>query len=161
MLKMSVEVDFAKLELLSNVRKLACVAVANIMMEEFETMLYMAPQYSGNYVANMRLGSGVARGRSGGELIFPIPNNSSEALRHGDMEAINASLRTLGNFTKNATAHITKKVGWISGLTVYNNLEYSDTVEHLDRLRAENAGGEHAVEQMIERLANRSEVFKW
>lgn len=143
------------------IRKAAAEQIANMVEEEFITALHDAPQYSGNYVANMSLGtSGIAR--RGEYYPFPKDPGLDAAYKRGQTPAIMEAIGRIENFEAKATAHITGKGGWLRELVVYNPLKYASVVEAYDNsnLRAENAGGAHALEKMSSRLQARHELLR-
>jgi len=160
---MKMKLNMSGLELLKKkvgkIPREAANIVANIAAGEFITMLHEAPQYSGNYVANMVIQGG-DRATKPAEMIFEKPKNASEAVKRGSLAAINESLKENSGFVQQATGHIAAGTGaWMKTITIYNKLYYAKTVEEMNTLRKENAGGEHAVAKMIARLreqANRT-----
>lgn len=160
MLKTTLEIDAAAREAFSNIRRIAAEAIADIVVEEFNTLLKEAPQYSGNYVANLALGtSGIAR--RGGQYHFPKNPTKGQIYRRGDSPAISIAEAANSGFAKKAVAHISGKGGWLTELVVYNRLNYAGIVEAYDeeQLRNENAGAAHALAKMGARLQSRHEVL--
>jgi hypothetical protein len=127
--------------------------VATAVYAEFVEMLNEAPQYSGNYVAHMRIGTS----RKGGTSrigMFTIPKSVTEAYHRGNMPAISIALENSENFITNYAANLLGKGGWLPTITVSNDLRYAEFVEAMDSLRTENAGGEHAVDKLRARIDN-------
>jgi len=130
--------------------------IAEAVKSEFNTMLLDAPQFSGNYVANMMIGtSGVDRRDA--EFPFKRKPSRTEAYSRGQLAAVNRSQRKNEGFIPNAVAHIQGAGGWLPEITIYNPLTYASYVEAYDSadLRQENQGGEYALEKMAERLRSR------
>ena len=129
--------------------------IARIVWEEFEELLWTAPQMSGNYVANLRIQTGSRSGSKGGTLVYPIPEKEEGYFKRGSLPAISYALSQNLDFVARATRNIKRGAGWLPMITVYNLLPYAGVVEDMDKLRLENRGGEHAVKQFEERLQAR------
>lgn len=155
MLKMKAKIDTKFLNALGNIRKDTAVMAAKVVEEEFHNLLFDAPQYSGNYVANMAISPGSRVGRSGGGLVFPMPKNNTQAFRRGNLRAVDYAINQNANFVERATRSIRRGAGWMSTVVVYNKLNYAAVVEAYDKLRPENAGGEHAMARFEQRLKDR------
>lgn len=140
----------------TNIRKAIAHKVSTAVYAEFVTMLNEAPQYSGNYVAHMKISTA---GKRGGKVgMFDIPKNVTEAYQRGNSPAINVAISNSGNFVGTYAGNLLGKGGWLPTITIFNYLDYAGYVEERDKLRAENAGGEHAVEKMMARIENIHEI---
>jgi len=150
-----------------NVRKETAECIAGMVAETFEQILFNAPQYTGNFVANMAVRSGLSAGAKGGEEYFshvwPIVP-PQEVFERGKMPAIEAALSANKNIVKNLTSHIVKQSGWISGVTIYNRLSDAEIVENLNamRLRDPNVPGAHPMARgaaWLEAIAGKKIVY--
>jgi hypothetical protein len=151
-MKVSITLDQKFVAGLSNIQKGVAELIANKAFEEFTELLFDAPQYSGNYVANMAIQTGQASGRKGGTEVFPEPASRREAARRGNLPAISHALNNNSDFVTRATRNIAQKAGWFAYITIYNKLPYAEEVEAMDVLRRENRGGEHAMAKAEARL---------
>lgn len=157
MIKMSLKLnDFlSQVRAIKELRKDSAKIIANVVCEEFIELLKNAPQYSGNYVANMAIAAGLSMGRKEGYMIYSRPKNVTEALARGSMPAIEEAKRENSNMVKNITVNV-ERGGWVAGMTIYNRLNYAKYVEDADHLRTENSGGEHAIQQCMNKIQSRS-----
>lgn len=128
--------------------------LSTIIEEEFEKMLMNAPQWSGNFVANMYVRTGSASGRKKNPVdAFPEPKSVREAFERGKTPAIQYALSENGDIRDRLTKGITKKAGWFPGAIIYNRLPEGDEIESMDsRLRPINRPGAHPLTQMEAQL---------
>ena len=155
MLRIKAEVNTKFLTAMGEIRAATAAIASKVVEEEFNKLLLDAPQFSGNYVANMAIAPGSRVGKKGGSLVFPIPKNDAQAFRRGNLRAVDYAISQNANFVERATRSIRRGAGWMSTIVVYNKLNYAAVVEAYDSLRPENAGGEHAVAKFEQRLKDR------
>jgi hypothetical protein len=149
---------------LADVRKETAECIAGMIAETFEQILHNAPQYTGNFVANMAVQAGGSAGQKGGEEYFPHVRNPEEVFERGMMPAIEVAKRENPNIVKNLTAHITKQAGWLPAVTIYNRLSDAEVVENLNamRLRDPNVPGVHPMargEMWLNAIAGKKIVY--
>ena len=157
---------------LADVRKETAECIAGMIAETFEQILYNAPQYTGNFVANMAVQAGGSAGQKFGTKdkdgntvdYFPHVRNPQEVFERGSMPAIEAALSANKNIVKNLTAHITKQAGWLPAVTIYNRLSDAEIVENLNamRLRDPNVPGVHPMargELWLKAIAGKKIVY--
>lgn len=133
----SIKLDISKLvRELNSVRADSANVAAALVEEEFEQLLYNSPQYSGNFVANMRIKTGTRAGGSG-EKVFKDPESVEQAFKRGQAPAIQHALSANAGFRTSATGHISKGAGWVADISIYNNWEKAGLIEGLndDQLR--------------------------
>ena len=143
---------------MATARKDVAKAMISIVLDEFNHMLKGAPQRYGNFVANFSIAPGLRAGRVPAKLYFPTNTDENSWFARGNLPAIQVAQSNVSNLTSRMTAHVTKSSGWMSGMTVYNRLDYAEKVEGYSEftLRAENKGGSHPLAKMEARLAARS-----
>lgn len=148
-LKMSVKIPNDLIRKISNIRRDSAKVIATMVEGVFIELLDIAPQYSGNYVANMAIAAGSRMGRKGGELVFSIPESDTDAVAQGSQPAIDYARSQNSGMVAAITANVRLQSGWIPAITIYNRLDYAEHVEawEEENLRAENDGGAHAIEQ--------------
>lgn len=153
-----------QLQAASEVRKQTAECIAGMVAETFEQILFNAPQFTGNFVANMAVRSGLGAGSKGGEDYFPHVRSPQEVFERGNIPAIEIAKSNNPNIVKNLTAHITKQSGWMSGVTIYNRLEDAEVVEALPvtHLRDPNVPGVHPMARgraWLEAIAGQKVVY--
>jgi hypothetical protein len=150
-MKMTLNISKEVFEPFTWLRKEVGEAIVGIICDEFNDLLRHAPQWSGNYVANMAITAGIRQGSkqlSSSEM-FPIPSTVQEALEAGTQGPINVALEQNKNMVANFSKAIGKGMGWIpASLTIYNKLRYAEYVEDMpeSRLRAPNKIGYRAIQ---------------
>lgn len=155
-MKITMKIDPKFNSMVDSFRKNSALLIATIVWEEFQELLWNAPQRSGNYVANMAIQTGSSSGRKGGELVYPVITDPQQFYKRGDMmPAINYAMNENEGFVARATKNIIKGAGWLDTMTVYNRLDYAEAVESMEKLREENAGGEHAMKTFADDLQAR------
>lgn len=160
MFKVSIKINEKLFDKYADLRKEAAEAIAGIVAEEFEMLLHNAPQYSGNFVANMAVQGGGRAGGKGGTPIsaFPEKIKPEQAMARGQLPAIMYAKGKNPNIVKNLTKHITRSAGWLTGVTIYNKWHDAEIVESLPgaELRPVNQEGAHAMQQAEARLQQRA-----
>ena len=143
---------------MDNVRKNTADAIISIVLEEFNTMLRNSPQRYGNFTANFTISPGLRVGRKSAEMVFPTDVPEAQWFKRGQLPAINHALSSVAGLSSKMTTHITRSSGWMTGMTVYNRLDYAEKVEGYSEftLRAENKGAAHPLSKMQARLKSRS-----
>lgn len=144
-----------------DVRKPVAEAIAGMVMREFKNLLKDAPQYSGNFVANVAVSGGSIPQKSGELFYDPTPDLSS-AFSRGNLSAISTSLKQTGNIVAKLTAGITEEGGWLPDvITIYNRINYGEYVEELkaSQLRDVNREGAHPFEKTYNRLSDYGSSF--
>ena len=162
MFKVSIKIDEKLFDKYANLRKEAAEAIAGIVAEEFEHLLFNAPQYTGSFVANMAVQGGLD-GPKGAVVKKPDDTfdrkiTKEQAFIRGNLPAILHAKKKNPNIVKNLTGHITKSAGWLTGVTIYNNWTDAEVVENLSpaQLRDDNKAGTHAMDQAKARLQQRA-----
>lgn len=153
MFKTTVKLDPVFDKKFKSIRKETAEVIVAMVEAEFVDLLHNAPQYSGNFVANMFIRSSTrgAGSRGGDPNAMPPLTRSKEgrarAFARGQLPAIAKAKAANANLKKNLTAHISSSAGWFGGLTVYNRLQDAETIEGLDvkGLREVNRPGVHSM----------------
>jgi len=159
--KTTVKMDMVFQKQFNKVRKETAQVMISMVEAEFADLLLNAPQFSGNFVANMAIASGSALGRKGGEKVFPDLWNDSksyqQAFERGKMPAVMHAWNNVGDIRKNLTAHITKSAGYLTSVTIYNKLPDAELIEGLSAsdLRDVNKEGAHAMAKFEINLQSR------
>jgi hypothetical protein len=125
--------------------------VSGIVIEEFEIMLNNAPQYSGNFVANMWIRSGRAGGaRKQPKKFFEKPSSVQQAVERGSQAAIEVAKSENSGIRDELVSGVQTKTGWFGGAVVYNRLSEGDIIEGLgvSELRSVNSSGAHPIAKM-------------
>jgi len=147
-----------------NIRKEVAECMAGMIAVAFDDLLLNAPQYTGNFVANMAVRAGAYGGNKGGVEYFPHKQNIQDVFIRGNMAAVYIARKENPNIVKNLTAHIKKSSGWLQEVTIYNRFEDSEIVESLEagELRDGNKEGAHAMAQaaaQMQSLANKTIIY--
>jgi len=134
---------------LGDVRKACAEAIAGIVAEEFIDLVKNAPQYSGNFAANMAVAGGSRIGRIGGETYFDPRPHIDQAMQRGSVPAIKQALSNNSNLVSKLTAGISNGKNWLPQIIIYNRLEYAQKVEDMpaSRLRDPNKPGVNPIEK--------------
>lgn len=162
MFKVSITINEKLFDKYTNIRKESAEAIAGIVAEEFEQLLFNAPQYTGSFVANMAVQGGLSGPRGATkhtpDATFDRKISPEQAAARGQLPAIMHAKKKNPNIVKNLTGHITKSAGWLTGVTIYNNWTDAEVVEALagSQLRPGNAEGAHAMQQAEARLQQRA-----
>jgi len=155
--KTTVKMDMVFQKQFNKVRKETAQVMISMVEAEFADLLLNAPQFSGNFVANMAIASGSALGRKGGEKVFATPKSNQQAFERGKMPAVMHAWNNVGDIRKNLTAHITKSAGYLTSVTIYNKLPDAELIEGLSAsdLRDVNKEGAHAMAKFEINLQSR------
>ena len=144
-MKATIKTDLKLSKEIDNLRRDVAEATAGMVAEEFTKLLFNAPQYSGNYVANFAVQAG---GRTGSKsVVFPTDITPQQAVERGSLPAISVARRNNSNLKQNITKFISKRAGFFPEITIYNREDYATTVEaYLEgQLRPINRPGAHAL----------------
>ncbi len=132
--------------------------IAGIAIDEFTSLLHNTPQWSGNYVANMKL---VAGDRASGGFTEYFPRSPFPVFIRGNLPAINTAKGNAAGFKKKASGRVMSGRGGWSGpsIFIFNPTSYAEIVETGGPfpwggapLRGPNLPGELAVTLAIDRL---------
>lgn len=162
MLKTRVVIGRDLLDLISTTKAKAAAIIAVKVKAEFNTLLMTAPQYSGNYVANMRIDIGYAKKTSA--VIRPYKKYPKRLKAAATMPPINRARKNsdLDTLEARFVAHALKVPVWNPQMLVYNNLREAEYIEGMDsgRLREPNKLGVDAMQEFRNRVANIHVVIK-
>jgi hypothetical protein len=136
---------------LGNVEKAAAEAAVGLAKQVFNQILYTSPQYSGDFVANWKVGYGSVDSSFQGRVFNAELYNADEPFKRGDTKAIrhaqaNANWRPLTKlgqsiFLSNSAAH---------------DEPYAVKIEQgMIKLRSVNAGAAHVVRRAVTAYSNR------
>lgn len=118
----------------------AAKVLATEIKAHFNTLLLEAPQYSGNYVANMRLSVGDRK--TSPEAITPYVTHPKNPKAHGLSGPINIAraASNLDTFEDRFVKHALKFPVWNPQMLMYNNMRAAKYIEGMpeDRLRDDN-----------------------
>lgn len=140
MIKGKIKIGKDLLNAVTSVKTQVAKSIATKIKAEFNTLLMESPQYSGNYVANMRLDVGDRRLTS--ESIRPYVKYPKNPKSHGLMGPINIARNNskLDTFEERFVAHVLGLPVWGPSMLMYNNLRESEYIEGMpkDRMREAN-----------------------
>lgn len=134
-------------------REAAAEAIIEAVEWEFHNLLIDAPQWSGNYVANMKL-EAATQARTKAQEYFDEPESVTAAYQRGELAAVMIAKKENAEFGPKLKARLLGSggAGWLPPFIVYNPLDYASYVEEGSKLRPVNKPGAHAIEKMADRL---------
>jgi hypothetical protein len=154
LMKITIKLDPISTKAAAKVKDEIALVTGNIVAEEFVKMLYDAPQYTGNFVANMAVAAGSTRGRKGGEIYFDQKITKSQAFSRGKLPAISKAISNNTGLQERMRASIRRSAGLWPAVTYYNNLPNAEEIEGLEpnELRPINSAGAHPLAKMTRAL---------
>jgi len=144
---LDIKVDFSNLtRQFKKVRKDTMNVAAAVVEEEFVDMLYNAPQYSGNFVANMKIKAG-ARASGEGKAHFPAEPNLARVFQRGNAPAIQVALQENKGVRQALVGHVDKKRGWMQTVVISNAWKKASVIEDLNDSQLTH-GGAHPLAKL-------------
>lgn len=154
MIRTKIKIGKDLLNIVELTKAKAAMLIATKVKAEFNTLLMETPQYSGNYVSNMRISVGDSKRSSEATRVYKAKPKKLKAA--GTMAPINRARKAndLDTFEERFASHALGLPWFGPTMTVYNNLREAKYIEGMEesRLRDPNKIGFSAMERFKRRV---------